>query len=71
MIHLEKFDKASNLLGKLVLSFESPTKFDEKFKVTSVPFFIPAFNLLSCELENFTFKILYSFVLYWCYIKAK
>ena len=25
-------------------------KFDERFKVTSVPFFIPDFSLLSCEL---------------------
>ena len=25
---------------------------DERFKVTSVPFFIPDFNLLSCELKN-------------------
>ena len=35
------------------------TTFDEFFKVTSVPFFIPDFSLLSCELalkQNFTFK---------------
>ena len=33
--------------------------FDEKFKVTWVPLFIPDFNLLSCELDSFTFKVLY------------
>ena len=38
----------NNLCGKLFLSLESPTKFDESFKVTSV--FILDFNLLSCEL---------------------
>ena len=27
-----------------------------KVKVTSVPFYIPDFNLLSCEWDNFTFK---------------
>ena len=31
----------------------------KRFKVTLVPFFIPDFNLLSCELDNFTFKQLY------------
>ena len=36
---------------------------DEKFKATSMPFFIPDFNLLSCELDNFTFKLLYSVIL--------
>ena len=33
--------------------------FDERFKVTRVPLFIPDFNLLSCELDSFTFKGLY------------
>ena len=33
--------------------------FDVSFKFTSVPFFIPDFNLLNCELHNFTFKALY------------
>ena len=28
-------------------------------KVTSVPFFIPDFNLLSFELDSFTFTVLY------------
>ena len=29
--------------------------------ILSVPFFIPDFNLLSCELDNFAFKVLYIF----------
>ena len=42
----------NNLCGRLFSSLESPTPFDEIFKVSSVPFFIPDFNLLSCELNN-------------------
>ena len=34
----------NNLWGKLVSSLDSPTTFDEKFKITSVPFFIPNVN---------------------------
>ena len=49
----------NTLCEKLFSSTESQTTFDEIFKVTSVPFFIPNFNLLSCELDNFTFKVLY------------
>ena len=30
-----------------------------KLGETSVPFFIPDFGLLSCELDNFMFKVLY------------
>ena len=30
---------------------EFPIKFDERFKVISVPFFISDFNILSCELD--------------------
>ena len=48
----------STLCGKLFSSLESPVTFDERFKVTSRPFFIPDFNLLSCELDNFTYKVL-------------
>ena len=33
-------------------------------------FSIPDFNLLSCELDNFTFKVLYWVALYWYYVKA-
>ena len=57
----------SNLWGKLLSSIESPITFDESFKVTSVPFFVSDFK---CELDNFTFKVLYWVVLYWCYIKT-
>ena len=49
----------NNLCEKLVSSLELPIRFDERFKVTSVPFFIAEFNLLSWELENFTFKVLH------------
>ena len=49
---------------KLVSSLESPITFDERFKVTSVPIFVPDFSLLSCELDNFTFKVLYLVPLY-------
>ena len=43
-------------MGKISLTLESPTTFDERFKVTSVPFFISDFNLLSCELDNLHLK---------------
>ena len=49
----------NNLCRKLFSSLESPTTFSESFKVTSVSFFIPDFNLLSCGLGNLTFKMLY------------
>ena len=38
---------------KLVLSLESPIIFDERFKVTSIPCFIPAFNLLKGKSKMF------------------
>ena len=40
----------NNLCGKLFSSLESPTAFDQSFKVTSVPCSILDFNLLSYEL---------------------
>ena len=40
------------LCGKLVSSLEFSIKFEERFKINSVPFFIPDLNLLSCELDN-------------------
>ena len=49
----------NNFCGILFSSLESPTIFDEIFKVTSVPSFIADFNLLSCKLDNFMFKVLY------------
>ena len=54
----------NNLCGKLVSSLEFSTTFDERFKVPSVPFFIADFKLLSCELKNFTFYVLYWVILY-------
>ena len=49
----------NNLCWKLFSSLESATKFDESFRVTSVPIFIPDFKFLICELDNFTIKLLY------------
>ena len=43
----------NNLCRKLVSSLELSIKFDETFSVTSVPFFIADFSLLSYELDNF------------------
>ena len=54
----------NKLGGKLILSLEIPIKFDERFKVTSVSFLISDFNLLSCELDNVTFNMLYSVIFY-------
>ena len=54
----------NNLCGKLFSSLESPATFDEEFKVTSVPIFIAGINLLSCELDDFTFNVLYWMILY-------
>ena len=43
----------NKLCRKVFSSLESPTTFDEIFKVTLVLTFIPDFKLLSCELDNF------------------
>ena len=61
----------NNLCGTLVWALESQITFYERFKVTTVLFFITDFTLLSCESDNFTFKVLYWAILYWYYIKAK
>ena len=53
----------NNLCRKLFSSLKSPTRFDANFKIFSVPFFIPDFNLLSCELDNSTFKVIYQVIL--------
>ena len=45
--------------GKLVLSLEPRTIFDDRFRADSVVFFIPDFNLLSSEVDSFPFKLLY------------
>ena len=52
MNHLQKLTQNyalvnNNIYGKLFASLESPTTFDEIFKVTSVPIFILDFNLSS------------------------
>ena len=72
MNHLQKLYESLKLVYqltiiyvvKLVTLLELPATFDERFEVTSVPFLIPDFNLLSFELENITFKVLYLVVLY-------
>ena len=45
--------------------------FGEIFKVTLVPFFIPNFISLSCELDNFVCTRLFWVILHWYYVKAK
>ena len=52
-------DNNNNLCRKSASSLESPITFDQKFRVTSVPAFIFDFNLFSCELDNFTFKVFF------------
>ena len=54
----------NNLYRKLVSQLEIPIKFNERFKATSVPFFIPDPNLLSYWLDNFTFNVLYWLIFY-------
>ena len=48
-----------NLRRNHVLSLQLSITFDERFKVTSVQFIIIDFCLLSCQLDNITFKLLY------------
>ena len=52
----------NNLGGKLVSP--SPIIFDDNLNTNSVSFFIADFNLLSCEFNSFTFKLLYCVILY-------
>ena len=52
----------NNLCRKLVSKL--PIKFDGRFKSSSIPFYIADFNLLSSELNNFTFNVLYWVILY-------
>ena len=54
----------NNLWGKIFSPLESPAKFYDIFKVISETFFVPGFVLLICELDNFTFKVLYRVILY-------
>ena len=61
----------NNLCGKLFSPKGWPMTFEQIFKVTLVPFFIPCFNLLINELNNFTFKVRYSVIFYWYYVSTK
>ena len=54
----DNFCITNNLRGKLTSSLELPIIFDVRFKFTSVTVFISDFNLLSCESNNSTFKVL-------------
>ena len=49
----------NNLCRKLVSSLEFPTKFYERFKFTSVSYFIADFNLQNSGLDDFTFNVSY------------
>ena len=60
----------NNLCGKLVSSLELPITFDDSLKITSVSSFVVDFNLLSCEFDNFAFKLFYIVILYQYYIKS-
>ena len=44
----------NSLCEKLVSSLDLLIKFDERFKVASVPYFTVEFNLLSCEFLHLT-----------------
>ena len=54
----------NSLFENLVSLLEVAIKFDERFHVTSLPFFIPGFNSISCELENFKIKGFYLVILF-------
>ena len=43
----------------------SPIIFDDNINTTPASFFIADLNLLSCEFDNFKFKLLYYVILYW------
>ena len=51
----------NNLCGKLISSSELPITADQRFNVISVPFFIPDFNLLSCDLTILHLKYYMSY----------
>ena len=54
----------NNLCEKLASSLELPIIFDDSLSVASVSFFVAGFNLLSSELDNFTFALLNQVILY-------
>ena len=47
----------NNLWGKSFSSLESSKIFGEGFKVTSISFFVPDFNLLNCVFDDFTSNV--------------
>ena len=49
----------NNLCRKLVSPLELLIKFEKLFEATPVSVFTADFSLLSCQLDNFTFKVLY------------
>ena len=49
---------SNNLCEKVISYLDLPIIFDNNLKLTPVSFFIAYFDLWSCELENFTFKLL-------------
>ena len=46
-------------MRKIIFTIRTTNKIYGRFKVTPVPFLIADFNLLSCELDNFTFNVIY------------
>ena len=58
----------NNLYGKLVSSSELSIMLDDSLKTILVSSFIADLNLLSCEFDSVTFKLL-SYFLFWYYIK--
>ena len=70
MNHSQKLYEDSKLVCQLVVTHEeklvslSPIMLDDNLKTTSVSFFIADFNLLSCEFDSLTFKLLYCVILY-------
>ena len=53
----------NDLWGKLISL--SPTIFYDNLKTRPVSFFIADFDLLSCQFDSFTFKLLDCVILYW------
>ena len=54
---------SNNWWGKLVSL--SPIILGDNLNTISDSFFIADFNLLGCEFDSFTFKLLYCVILYW------
>ena len=59
MNDLKKIYKDSKLVCQLIIISLLPLMFDYSVNTASVSFFIADFNLLSCEFDSFTFKLLY------------